>query len=470
MLLAISAVLIISGCAIDRLIGHQLQVEFDRALVAKAQTLAALLEQDEEGVEFDFVPSAMPEFSATRPDAEYFELWLAPWPHSRRAGALQDAHLPRFDDRAQVPRYRDAVLPDGRPGRLVQLDFLAALDPKEKHDPATLIRPLATLVFARDRVRLGQLSRGLRLGLLLIVAVAVALSGWLVQRTVGRSLRPLVAIQTQLAGLHARALHTRLALPENTRELAPLVDQFNALLTELEQAFLREQDFTAAAAHELRTPLAEIRSLAEVGERFGTEGALASEYFADIVAVVTQMETLTRNLLGLARLDGGLRAASHPQTTDLVRAAAQAWARTSAAVASRKLHYTYDGPSATIVWADREICELLFANLLGNAIAYSPAGAEIRVACTVANGRVDIALANACTDLLPADLPHVFERFWRKETARSDGGHAGLGLAFVRAYANQLGVNSVALLDHDGRFVVRLEGFHLADDEGLNRL
>ena len=457
-MLAVSALLLVFAIGIDALFVHHLRTEFDRALLAKAQSLSTLLEQDEDGVDFDFTPETMPEFAAG-PAAEYFELWLASWPRAQRAVALGATDLPRFADPAPAPRYRDVVLPDGRAGRAVQLDFLARLDPKEHLDPARIKRPLATLVTARDRSALERLVGGLRAGLALLVLTGIGLAYYLVERTVSHGLRPLAAIRAQLANLHAMTLHTRLTLPHNAAELAPLVEQFNTLLADLEDAFRREQDFSVAAAHELRTPLAEIRSLAEIGARFADDRALAGEYFADIVAAVTQLETLARNLLALARHDSGLASDPEIEDIDVVAAIAQAWRAEAVTANARQLRYRYSGSAAVCIRAERNALDLLLRNVIGNAVAHSPTASEISVVCRVDNASVTVAVANPRGDLEAHDLPQLFERFWRKDTARGEDGHAGLGLALVRAYAAQLGVQSSATLDEDGQFVLRLAGF-----------
>ena len=458
--LAVCGLLVIAGFAIDGLIRLHSGAEFDRALLAKAQTLALLLEQDEDGVDFDYVPGALPEFSVG-PGAEYFELWFANWPQSRRAEALQEAHLPRFGDRSLHPRYRALQLPDGRAGRSIQLDFFPHLDPKENLDPATLTRSPATLLVARDRARLDHAVQRMRLALMLIVAITLGCSWGIVRMTVARSLRPLAEIRAQLAAMHARALHTRLTLQEQIIELAPVVDQFNALLAILENAFSREQEFAAAAAHELRTPLAEIRRLAEIGGRFADDSALAREYYADIVAAVIQLESLARNLLALARHDHDQPAKVGGETFDLARACAQAWQRTAVSAADRALRFEYRGPATVVVRAKREMVDLILTNLISNTIAYSPVGAAVTLEITVEGAQVTLTLANPNDDLEESDLSRVFDRFWRKDEARHVEGHAGLGLALVRAYGTQLKVKCAVLIDAQRRFVIRLEGFEL---------
>ena len=456
--LAISLLLVAAGLGVDGLIRLQLEIEFDRALLAKAQTLALLLEQDEDGVDFDFVPAAMPEF-ARGPHAEYFELWYAGWPQSRRADALQRTHLPRLKSRAEAARYRPLLLPDGRAGRSVQLDFLPHLDPNENLDPARVARLPATLLVARNRDALDNAIGHLRMGLLGIAALVLWGSWWLIGTSVARSLRPLAEIRAQSATLHPRALHTRLAVTAPVSELVPVVDQFNALLALLESAFSREQEFTAAAAHELRTPLAEIRSLAEVGGRFAHDSALACEYYSDIVAAVTQLESLTRNLLALARHDQAGSVTAGDEVVDLAQAVAQAWQREAMNASVRALRFEYRGPAVVEVYAIREMVDLILANLITNALAYCPPGAEISGEITSTDNVVALAFANPCEGLTAQDLPHVFERFWRKDAARHAAGHAGLGLALVRAYATQMGVKCGVHFDPAQRFVIRLEGF-----------
>lgn len=457
-MVTVSVLLLVFALGIDALFVHHLRSEFDRALLAKAESLSTLLEQDEVGVDFDFTAEMMPEFTAG-PAAEYFELWLEGWPRSQRAAALGTHQLPRFADRVANPRYRNLMLPDGHAGRAVQLDFLARLDPKEHLDPERIKRPLASLVTARDRSQLERLVSGLRAGLALLVLTSIAVAATLVRRTVRHGLQPLDDIRAQLATLHARMLHTRLAQPDNAAELAPLIEQFNVLLADLEDAFRREQTFSAVAAHELRTPLAEIRSLAEVGARFADDRALASEYFSDIVAAVTQLEILARNLLALGRAENGLASTRDLDDIDVVATLEQTWRAEAGRASERQLSYHYQGAPRVGIRAERNGLDLLLRNVIGNAVAYSPVGSDIVVTCSVSGAGVALAVSNPRGDLEASDLPHVFDRFWRKDAARGEAGHAGLGLALVRAYATRLGVQSSATLDAQGQFVLRLEGF-----------
>ena len=178
-----------------------------------------------------------------------------------------------------------------------------------------------------------------------------------------------------------------------------------------------------------------------------------------IVAAVTQLETLARNLLALARHDSGQRIDPSLEDIDVVAAVVEAWRGQEAGAKARQLTYRYSGPLSARIRAERQTLDLLLSNVLGNAVAHSPTGAEVSIACRVDEGGVALVVANPRGSLEDADLAHIFERFWRKDAARTEEGHAGLGLALVRAYAERLGVQSSAVLNGEGQFVLRLEGF-----------
>ena len=94
--------------------------------------------------------------------------------------------------------------------------------------------------------------------------------------------------------------------------------------------------------------------------------------------------------------------------------------------------------------------DLILTNLISNTIAYSPVGAAVTLEITLEGAQVTLTLANPNADLQESDLSRVFDRFWRKDEARHVEGHAGLGLALVRAYGTQLKVKCAALIDaHD---------------------
>jgi signal transduction histidine kinase len=451
------------GLGASAVIARRLRQEFDQALLAKARALVTLTKQRHGEVELDFADELMPEFEApSRP--EYFQLWLADGTLLERSRSLESRDLPRFKDLSGSTQYRDLRLPDGRPGRMVEIAFVpqqeedgdlfseTALDPTA---PPGRLRS-AVLAVARGREQLEALIRslyGATIGIALVLMAGIAL---LVHFAVRSGLAPLEEIRHQVQALDAERLDSRVALERPVRELAPVVEQLNALLARLGAAFERERRFASDVAHELRTPVAELRNLAEVGERWPEDREAVLAFFEDARSIARQMERTVSTLLALARCEGGIEQ-TEPGEISVSELLGEAWTALEPEAASRALRLELTAPAAPIV-SDREKLHLIVANLLSNAVTYSPPGSTVACTARVEGGTLEITVANPAPHLAPADLPHLFERFWRKDAARSNGHHAGLGLALARSFATLLGFDLTARLGPGQQLELRLQG------------
>lgn len=475
-LLAGSGLLVLAtGLGLCALAAHRLRAEFDRALLAKARALVTLTKQQQGEVELDFADEFMPEFAAGS-GPEYFQLWLGDGTVLERSKSLAAADLPSggFAARplaggsaAAKPRFADLRLPDGRAGRLVEVAFVpqreddadpwseAALDPAA---PPGGLRS-AVLVVASGREGLDALVRSLyaaEVGSAALLMTGIAL---LVHFAVRRGLAPLGAIGRQVQALDAGRLDSRVGVQPPTRELQPVVDQLNALLARLASAFERERRFASDVAHELRTPVAELRSLAEVGGRWPEDHEAVRAFFADVLAIARQMEGTVATLLAMARCEGGLERIESSRFA-LPELLAETWAPLAPAAAARGLRLDLTAVAATApdIVCDRQKLALILGNLLSNAVTYSPPGSTVTCAARSADGLFEIKIANPAPHLDAPDVHHLFDRFWRKDAARSNGQHTGLGLALARSFAVLLGLDLTARLDPDARLELRLLG------------
>jgi signal transduction histidine kinase len=252
----------------------------------------------------------------------------------------------------------------------------------------------------------------------------------LVVAGVRRGLRPLDQVAAQAMRIDAGSLHSRFRLEGLPAELHPIAARLNDLLERLSAAFERERRFSADVAHELRTPIAELRALAEVA--LLSPGSQDRRPFEDVLAATLQMENLVTALLSLARCESGRQ----PVTLEpiaLGEALREAWAPLAARARARKLRVD-QAPCDVVVSADRLLLSSILGNLLANAVEYAPAGGT--VGWTLNEGAaVELVVSNSNDTLEAADLAHVFEPFWRKDAARADGTHGGLGLSLVAAFA-----------------------------------
>jgi two-component system sensor histidine kinase QseC len=461
-LLGVTVALCVGGAAL--VYAHQraaLTRAFDAASEGKARAVAALVMFEPDGaLEVEVNEHALPEYYGDAP-AEYFEL--------RRAsdGSLV-TRPPRADGRdlaAWSPAWgvrhvADAPLPDGRSGRVFALTFMPRTEPPDEGEPPVAARaPGAetgpfTLVLGRDRAELDR-ALGVLLGSLAVAcALLTAGTATAVGLTVRAGLRPLRELADRVAGMSPEARGVRFEADRVAVELHPICLRLNELLDRVEDTVRRERRFTGNVAHELRTPVAELRAMAEVAlcEPGLDEGA--RQNYRDALDVAVQMQSIVAALLALARCEAGQQPVA-PEPVDLQELVAHCWQKTMGA---RVPGAEPEVPDGMTVRTDRALLGAVLNNLLTNARDYTPGGGAITCRAEQdGQPAPTLTIANATRALDPADVAKLCEPFWRKDAARSDAAHCGLGLALVDALAKLLDIRMTIDLRPDRRLEVRLQ-------------
>lgn len=278
---------------------------------------------------------------------------------------------------------------------------------------------------------------------------SVLLSGVAAWLLAGAALRPVDKMRRQVADITDTDRTAAIAVPGTRDEIAALATTMNALLTRLQRALARERGFVADAGHELRTPLAILRTELELAARPGRTRQDLVEAVGSAAQETDRISRLAEDLLLLASADDGpgfLRPAPLALSQLLGPAVAGAAVRGAALKVGVRLHLPVCPP---VIFADADRLRQAVDNLLDNALRYAPPGSCVDVAVTTgAHGGAPTVVIDV-TDSgpgFPAEfLPLAFERFRRADDARArDGGGTGLGLAIVRSIA----------LAHGGRSVV----------------
>ncbi len=432
LLVGLALVLSAAGMALFLRARVILTREFDRAERAEADLLVLQTEEDGEKVQLDLAGLSLPEYDHD----EYYQLWLPDGQTVARSPSLG------FDDLPQ--REGDLLLPDGRPGRAIIMQFVPM--PAEEDQVPHPNPPVVTLVVARDRGALDRTLAGIGAGLLLVGALMLVATALIVTTAVRRGLAPLDAVGQQAATIDASSLQTRFVTDAIPAELRPITERLNDLLARLDEAFQRERRVTADIAHELRTPIAELRALAEVGVKWPEEAA-----YQDALQIAQRMETLVTGLLALARHDAGHQPVAR-ETVMLRPLVDEVWLPLAERARSRQLAVAIE---VTGQWqTDPTLLRLIVGNLLANAVEYASERGQIRV--TGNESRLEIS--NTTDQLTREDLPHLFERFWRKDTARTHDGHSGLGLTLARAATAALGLELSAEMPDAATLRLSLRG------------
>jgi heavy metal sensor kinase len=315
--------------------------------------------------------------------------------------------------------------------------------------PAAAGDPSAVLVLARP---IGETLESLiRVAGLLALAVAalvlgVGAAGY---RLSGRALQPVRDMSAVARELSQHDLHrrVRLDLPDED-ELAELATTFNGLLERLEQAFDSLQRFTADAAHELRAPLALMRTQLEVTLRRPRSPAEHEASHRTLLAEVERLSRLADQLLILARADAGTLAAERRplDLPDLLTDVVERWRPLAR---ERAIALRAEVPPEGSADGDAGLLRRLLDNLIDNAIRHTPAAGEVVVAAIHEAGAWRVAVQDTGAGVDPVLRPALFERFTRADAARGrDTGGAGLGLSLSAAIAHAHG-GSISLAGGD---------------------
>jgi heavy metal sensor kinase len=287
-----------------------------------------------------------------------------------------------------------------------------------------------------------------RFRLLLIVAavsgLVIAIAGSLT--TAARALRPVADVtETAHAIALSRGFSRRIEPIHQNDELGELARTFNEMLSSLEEVHQAQRRFVDNAAHELRAPLTSIIGNLDLLERaHDLPEQERTALLADVRAEAERLGRLVNELLTLAQADAGQRLSRAP--VDLDRIIVDVVRQARALAEGREVSIVHLSP--VVISGDADHLKQLLLILIENAVRYTPAGGHVSVALRASEDEVRISVSDTGIGIAPNDLPHIFDRFYRADPARSRvAGGSGLGLAIAKWIAEA----------HDGRIEVESE-------------
>ena len=293
-----------------------------------------------------------------------------------------------------------------------------------------------------------------------IAPVILLLSLGLAYLIAGQALRPVERIINEVEAItDGRSLHRRLPIEPAGDELSRLVATLNAMMSRLETSFAALRRFTADASHELRTPLAVLRADVEraMSPRASTNDQLVA--LEEALQEVARMADLVDSLLTLARADEG-RFDLHREPVHLEPLVREVFE--TAVILGESAGLTVSMPilEDAVVMGDRPRLRHMFLNLVTNAIKYTPSG-TVDVSLTKHDEAALFSVRDTGIGISAADLPYVFDRFWRADRVRtraSERGGFGLGLAISQYIAQAHGgtLTATSRLGRGSTFVVTL--------------
>jgi two-component system sensor histidine kinase TctE len=305
----------------------------------------------------------------------------------------------------------------------------------------------AERVTARD-----EFARQIILRMALPQGILILLAGLAVWYGVGRGLAPLSTLRGELESRSHRDL-SALSEEQAPREVRPLIHAMNDLLARLGTAIAAQQRFIADAAHQLRTPIAGLKTQTELALRQSQPGN-AQETLRQLQTATEQSARLVNQLLSLARAEPGAKLGHVVERLDLARLARDATTEWVPRALARSIDLGYDGETgAAWIQGDPFLLRDMLGNLLDNAIRYTQRGGQVTVRVAGDGATVALSVEDNGPGIPGPERKRVFERFYRVLGTGTEG--CGLGLAIVReiALSHHAGVELAPGADGKGTVV-----------------
>jgi heavy metal sensor kinase len=295
-----------------------------------------------------------------------------------------------------------------------------------------------------NRNMMARFTTGLTWSIPAMLAIS-ALGGYVISR---RALRPVDQITGSLRSISIGNLSQRLPTPRTRDELQRLTETCNDMLARLQDAVERINRFTADASHELRSPVALIRTVTEYALRNPRMDVDSREAFEEILAEAIETSHLLEDMLTLARADAGYTSSVF-EPVDLTELMRDVCAKMRSVAEVKKQYVTVNSGMITVlVNGDRSSLRRLLSILLDNAIKYTPVEGRIQMAIAVAGPRALLTVTDSGIGIPEALLPRIFDRFVRADPSRGVVNGTGLGLAIAKWIAEAHGA-SVSVLSKE---------------------
>jgi signal transduction histidine kinase len=410
--------------------GYYIRSAFDVYIQGRAQSVAALVYYPDDGS-----PGLLFNKEKIPPSSHHVhkDIFLVTSDHGDF-----DRHTPGYDPHmfdgipANARFWNFAV--EGEPYRAIILRKMAILD-TEAGEPLPL--PKLTVVYAAPTMDIQQqlTKLGIAIGLvsLLILAPTLYLAVW----SIRKALAPLSDLVTAASTVSVdRWQFEPSEEVKSTQELQPLIGAIQTVLEGLEAAFMRQRQFLGDAAHELKTSLTILKSTLQAQLKKPRQ---KEEYERGLVAMsgdCDRLERLLNRMLQTARAEQRIAEGQEhqPEPLDLASTCELAIARLTQSAAAREIAIDFTSSGEAMVRAEAADLELIWLNLLENAVQYSPHGATVSMRLITGNGLLTVTVTDDGPGIDSAHLPHIFKRFYRADSSRSRAtGGFGLGLALTKS-------------------------------------
>jgi len=426
--------------------------QMDEQLASEAYLIMVEIEMEDGEIHHDWLMDV--EYRAQQRAQDYIQVWDLHSGESVKTPNLGNHDLEPFYGDFDEMIYRSITLPNGSMARAVgvkiapttPVGYSGSISPKDKPQ---------IMVLARDSKAINKGLRELKfylIAVLIIVNLAIILSGFLIIRKV---LKPLNKVVEAVAEVDPTDVNSKLNVPCNIpAELTELVSHYQNLLEKVNHSRRRERDFTSNVAHELRTPISGLLSIAEaclLKPRSSEEYQLALQ---KTEAVGEDMKLLVERIMSLMHLENSKQELTQKPVMidEMLRQVTQH-------------EITAHNAEVKIIWqlaADTQLmCEpsylkMMLRNIIGNAIQYTSDG-KVTISSKRQPDRVTVTVCNASSGIDQAALERIKEPFVRMDSSRALDGHSGLGIPLILELAALLDIELNYSITQSGEFMVTLD-------------
>lgn len=399
--------LAVSGTAVVTLLRYRLTARLDATLDHRLQGVENFLIRETTATTEHMIPVELEEYASTQPEGHYIEV---------------------TEERGKLLLKGAPVLPPARSREKAFSIYGKTYHAKASASAEPIDESVQEVAF-------------LLLGSSPVLLVLIGLTEYWIS---SRSLKPVDAMTRAARSIGAESLSGRLPVPQTRDEISRLAEAWNEMLGRLEESFARTQRFTADAAHELRTPLAALRTAVELSLKRDRDLQEYREVLRQIGGIGDRMNHLAEGLLSIARSDAS---PSHQRVepVEFPLLVGEVTDEMQPLFEDKDLHLDVHLPRENIaIHADADGMRRILAILLDNALKYSSPGESVTVTVSQDSGRVSLAVSDTGCGIPAESLTRIFDRFYRVDSSRDrkTGGY-GLGLAIAQQIARA----------HDGEIV-----------------
>lgn len=438
--LTLAVILVLFSSFLYLTIRTQLYSELDHELLAIAEAVASPTMEPFRAVPSSVMDQVLEDFIGPKISGKFVQL------SDKQGKAVAHSKLLRqfpLDMKRSVLRaaehgettYQTVKPPNSLPLRIVAVPVLSSAGLNEiVQVGAPLTEAMATL----DKMLL-MFAISIPVAILLLSS-----GGWFLA---GRALKPVDLLTRSAQQISAENLSFRLQVVNPNDEIGRLAKTFNGTLDRLEQAFRRMRQFSIDVSHELRTPLTILRGETEWGLRSDRDSEKLKEILSSNLEEIDRMSEIIGYLLDLSRVEDG-ELVLNREDVELNQLINDIVFQNMPRATEKAIALNFTGSAAVIVKGDHYRLRQIFANLLDNALKFTPTGGTITLHLERDRDLAKLSVTDSGPGIPAEDAPYIFDRFYRVDKARNrrDGG-IGLGLSLV---------NSLALI-HGGRIELKTE-------------